>query len=189
MVPLLLVGIHLCQEEMTTHHHVMITIVSKTGKLHKSIIEYLHLYLGGPHNPCSIAILAGTTWAQETAGTMDLHHVIIHTVTIHPSPVPEMIMVQCHEAMGIKCFFSTYLFVRHWTLKVTPPPPVCSDRDSYGGGREPRGYMERASGGSYRDPYDGYGKIPNFSVLEKSLRMYPNSAVCSWNKMASCQSK
>lgn len=52
-------------------------------------------------------------------------------------------------------------------MKVTPPPPVCSDRDSYGGGREPRGYMERASGGSYRDPYDGYGKIPNFSVLEK----------------------
>ncbi|KAK7922490.1 hypothetical protein WMY93_009392 [Mugilogobius chulae] len=30
-----------------------------------------------------------------------------------------------------------------------------SDRDSYGGGREPR-YMER-SGGSYRDSYDGYG--------------------------------
>ncbi|TSS60353.1 RNA-binding motif protein, X chromosome [Bagarius yarrelli] len=32
-----------------------------------------------------------------------------------------------------------------------------SDRDSYGGGREPRGYMERTSGGSYREPYDGYG--------------------------------
>ncbi|KAJ0049899.1 hypothetical protein NL108_005193 [Boleophthalmus pectinirostris] len=30
-----------------------------------------------------------------------------------------------------------------------------SDRDGYGGGREPR-YMER-SGGSYRDSYDGYG--------------------------------
>ncbi|KAL4631660.1 RNA-binding motif protein, X chromosome isoform X1 [Arapaima gigas] len=32
-----------------------------------------------------------------------------------------------------------------------------SDRDSYGGGREPRGYMDRPSAGSYRDPYDGYG--------------------------------
>ncbi|XP_051506192.1 RNA-binding motif protein, X chromosome isoform X2 [Myxocyprinus asiaticus] len=32
-----------------------------------------------------------------------------------------------------------------------------SDRDGYGGGREPRGYMERPSTGSYRDPYDGYG--------------------------------
>ncbi|KAK2838746.1 hypothetical protein Q7C36_013560 [Tachysurus vachellii] len=32
-----------------------------------------------------------------------------------------------------------------------------SDRDSYGGGREPRGYMERTTGGSYREPYDGYG--------------------------------
>ncbi|KAI7801942.1 putative RNA-binding motif protein, partial [Triplophysa rosa] len=31
-----------------------------------------------------------------------------------------------------------------------------SDRDGYGGGREPRGYMERPSTGSYRDPYDGY---------------------------------
>lgn len=43
----------------------------------------------------------------------------------------------------------------------------CSDRDSYGGGREHRGYMERTSGGSYREPYDGYGKISDFSVLEK----------------------
>lgn len=34
-----------------------------------------------------------------------------------------------------------------------------SDRDGYGGGREPRGYMDRSSGGSYRDSYDGYGKI------------------------------
>lgn len=34
-----------------------------------------------------------------------------------------------------------------------------SDRDGYGGGREPRGYMDRPSGGSYRDSYDGYGKI------------------------------
>ncbi|XP_073668244.1 RNA-binding motif protein, X chromosome isoform X2 [Paramisgurnus dabryanus] len=32
-----------------------------------------------------------------------------------------------------------------------------SDRDGYGGGREPRGYMERPSTGSYREPYDGYG--------------------------------
>ncbi|XP_052010524.1 RNA-binding motif protein, X chromosome-like isoform X3 [Xyrauchen texanus] len=32
-----------------------------------------------------------------------------------------------------------------------------SDRDGFGGGREPRGYMERLSSGSYRDPYDGYG--------------------------------
>ncbi|KAI4897305.1 hypothetical protein NFI96_024669, partial [Prochilodus magdalenae] len=32
-----------------------------------------------------------------------------------------------------------------------------NDRDGYGGGREPRGYMERPSAGSYRDPYDGYG--------------------------------
>lgn len=35
----------------------------------------------------------------------------------------------------------------------------CSDRDGYGGGREPRNYMDRPSGGSYRDSYDGYGKI------------------------------
>uniref|UniRef100_A0A8C7ZFZ4 RNA binding motif protein X-linked n=1 Tax=Oryzias sinensis TaxID=183150 RepID=A0A8C7ZFZ4_9TELE len=32
-----------------------------------------------------------------------------------------------------------------------------SDRDGYGGGRDPRGYMDRPSGGSYRDSYDGYG--------------------------------
>ncbi|KAG9335318.1 hypothetical protein JZ751_005367 [Albula glossodonta] len=32
-----------------------------------------------------------------------------------------------------------------------------SERDSYGGSREPRGYMDRPSTGSYRDPYDGYG--------------------------------
>ncbi|XP_038554646.1 RNA-binding motif protein, X chromosome isoform X2 [Micropterus salmoides] len=32
-----------------------------------------------------------------------------------------------------------------------------SDRDGYGGGREPRSYMDRPSGGSYRDSYDGYG--------------------------------
>uniref|UniRef100_A0A671N7W3 RNA-binding motif protein, X chromosome-like n=1 Tax=Sinocyclocheilus anshuiensis TaxID=1608454 RepID=A0A671N7W3_9TELE len=32
-----------------------------------------------------------------------------------------------------------------------------SDRDGYGGGREPRGYMDRPSTGSYRDPYDSYG--------------------------------
>ncbi|XP_033994777.1 RNA-binding motif protein, X chromosome isoform X1 [Trematomus bernacchii] len=32
-----------------------------------------------------------------------------------------------------------------------------SDRDGYGGGREPRNYMDRSSGGSYRDSYDGYG--------------------------------
>ncbi|XP_075902743.1 RNA-binding motif protein, X chromosome [Nelusetta ayraudi] len=32
-----------------------------------------------------------------------------------------------------------------------------SDRDSYGGGREPRSYMDRPSGGSYRDSYEGYG--------------------------------
>uniref|UniRef100_A0A8C3AVC0 RNA binding motif protein X-linked n=1 Tax=Cyclopterus lumpus TaxID=8103 RepID=A0A8C3AVC0_CYCLU len=30
------------------------------------------------------------------------------------------------------------------------------DRDSYGGGREPRSYVDRSSGGSYRDSYDGY---------------------------------
>uniref|UniRef100_A0A8D3E8S9 RNA binding motif protein X-linked n=1 Tax=Scophthalmus maximus TaxID=52904 RepID=A0A8D3E8S9_SCOMX len=32
-----------------------------------------------------------------------------------------------------------------------------SDRDGYGGGREPRSYTDRPSGGSYRDSYDGYG--------------------------------
>lgn len=36
---------------------------------------------------------------------------------------------------------------------------MTSDRDGYGGGREPRGYMDRPSGGSYRESYDGYGKI------------------------------
>lgn len=50
---------------------------------------------------------------------------------------------------------------------MTPTLSACSDRDSYGGGREPRGYMERTTGGSYREPYDGYGKILNFSVLEE----------------------
>lgn len=44
-----------------------------------------------------------------------------------------------------------------------------SDRDGYGGGREPRGYMERPSTGSYRDPYDGYGKIKPL-VCWKGLR-------------------
>ncbi|MFT7802125.1 RNA-binding motif protein, X chromosome [Arapaima gigas] len=32
-----------------------------------------------------------------------------------------------------------------------------SDRDSYGGSRTPRGYMDRPSSGSYREPYDDYG--------------------------------
>uniref|UniRef100_A0A8C4SNH5 RNA binding motif protein X-linked n=1 Tax=Erpetoichthys calabaricus TaxID=27687 RepID=A0A8C4SNH5_ERPCA len=32
-----------------------------------------------------------------------------------------------------------------------------SDRDGYNSGREPRGYVERPSAGSYRDPYDSYG--------------------------------
>nr|ACQ58783.1 Heterogeneous nuclear ribonucleoprotein G [Anoplopoma fimbria] len=32
-----------------------------------------------------------------------------------------------------------------------------SDRDGYGGGREARSYVDRSSGGSYRDSYDGYG--------------------------------
>uniref|UniRef100_A0A3Q2PQ79 RNA binding motif protein X-linked n=1 Tax=Fundulus heteroclitus TaxID=8078 RepID=A0A3Q2PQ79_FUNHE len=39
-----------------------------------------------------------------------------------------------------------------------------SDRDGYGGGREPRGYMDRPSGGSYRDSYDGYVPLGNGSV-------------------------
>ncbi len=44
-----------------------------------------------------------------------------------------------------------------------------SDRDGYGGGREPRGYMDRPSSGSYRDPYDSYGKIKPL-VWWKGLR-------------------
>ncbi|XP_023650700.1 RNA-binding motif protein, X chromosome-like isoform X1 [Paramormyrops kingsleyae] len=32
-----------------------------------------------------------------------------------------------------------------------------SERESYGGAREPRTYMDRPSASSYRDPYDGYG--------------------------------
>ncbi|KAG9351353.1 hypothetical protein JZ751_022601 [Albula glossodonta] len=32
-----------------------------------------------------------------------------------------------------------------------------SERDGYGGSREPRGYIDRPSAGSYRDPYDSYG--------------------------------
>ncbi|KPP63666.1 RNA-binding motif protein, X chromosome-like [Scleropages formosus] len=32
-----------------------------------------------------------------------------------------------------------------------------SDRDSYGRSREPRGYMDRPTTNSYREPYDGYG--------------------------------
>ena len=49
----------------------------------------------------------------------------------------------------------------HWTKKAnfSFPSPTNSDRDGYGGSREPRGYIDRPSGGSYRDPYDGYGKI------------------------------
>lgn len=145
-----------------------------------------------PHNLCYIAILVGTTWAQETAGTTGLHRVITHSVTIRPSPVPEMIMDQCLEATGIKRFFSSCISL--WDIEPLGwlfflSLSACSDRDSYGGGREPRGYMERTSGGSYREPYDGYGKVSSLSVLEKSLRMYPNTAVCSWDKTASCQSK
>ncbi|XP_049618670.1 RNA-binding motif protein, X chromosome isoform X2 [Syngnathus scovelli] len=39
-----------------------------------------------------------------------------------------------------------------------------NDRDGYGGGRDSRSYMDRSSGGSggggsYRDSFDGYGKI------------------------------
>lgn len=102
---------------------------------------------------------------------MGLHHVIIHTVTIHHSPVPEMIMVLCLAATGIKCFLSAFLgFLGGGRYRLLSDLFLfaCSDRDSYGGGREPRGYMERTSGGSYREPYDGYGKIPSFSVLERA---------------------
>lgn len=43
---------------------------------------------------------------------------------------------------------------------------LTSERDGYGGGgREPRSYMERPSAASYRDPYDGYGKIDHLSAM------------------------
>ncbi|XP_041930649.1 RNA-binding motif protein, X chromosome isoform X3 [Alosa sapidissima] len=48
-----------------------------------------------------------------------------------------------------------------------------SDRDGYGGGREPRSYVDRPSTGSYRDPYDGYvfkdppPKSQNFDGLQR----------------------
>lgn len=54
------------------------------------------------------------------------------------------------------------------SLHLTQSPvtfcPNCSDRDGYGGGRDSRSYMDRSSGGgggggSYRDSFDGYGKI------------------------------
>lgn len=101
---------------------------------------------------------------------MGLHHVTIHIVITHPSRVPGMIMVQCLEATGIKCFFSTCKFFE--TLSLLNDfvfLSFFSDRDSYGGGREPRGYMERTTGGSYREPYDGYGKIPNL-CFRKELK-------------------
>lgn len=44
-------------------------------------------------------------------------------------------------------------------------PSCFSDRDGYGGGREPRSYMDRPSGGSYRDSYDGYGKTDFIGVV------------------------
>lgn len=89
---------------------------------------------------------------------MDLHLEIIHT-EITPVLVLEMTMDQCQEDTGMwagSC--EHYILTRIWSatkgLVVSP-----SDRDGYGGGREPRGYMDRPSGGSYRDSYDGYGKI------------------------------
>lgn len=55
-----------------------------------------------------------------------------------------------------------------------------SDRDGYGGGREPRGYMERPSTGSYRDPYDGYGKIKPLSVVKRVQGLHSNRLFCAW---------
>ncbi|KAG7518361.1 RNA-binding motif protein, X chromosome isoform X1 [Solea senegalensis] len=55
-----------------------------------------------------------------------------------------------------------------------------SDRDNYGGGREPRSYIDRPSGGSYRDSYDGYGKICMTLNVKTKLRgtrkSYTNNA-------------
>jgi hypothetical protein len=55
------------------------------------------------------------------------------------------------------------------------------DRDGYGGGgggREPRTYVDRpsggaggGSGGSYRDSYDGYGKIVVHSEMRDTSVM------------------
>lgn len=51
-------------------------------------------------------------------------------------------------------------------------PRGYSDRDGYGGGREPRSYMDRPSGGSYRDSYDGYGKICLYYYCSKRRQLW-----------------
>lgn len=48
-----------------------------------------------------------------------------------------------------------------------------SDRDGYGGGREPRGYMDRPSG-SYRESYDGYGKTWLHCTVYLKEELYKN---------------
>lgn len=91
---------------------------------------------------------------------MDLLPEIIHTENT-PIPVPEMTMAQCQEDTSKRMDFYNRLKteIRSHLVINSQLFLLCSDRDSYGGGREPRNYMERPSGGSYRDSYDGYGKI------------------------------
>lgn len=98
------------------------------------------------------------TLIPETPGTMALPLEIIHT-EITPILVLEMTMGQCQEDMGMwegSCVLYILIIISSTTKGLVILP---SDRDGYGGGREPRGYMDRPSGGSYRDSYDGYGKI------------------------------
>lgn len=190
MAPLLLAKIHLCQEEMTTHHHVMITTVSKTGESY-SILN------------CDSFIELFFSTSQSMLYSYSSRDYMSSRDSRDYGPPPRDYSYRDYPSQSssredygsvsrsyrYKLFlFHLHLFVWHWASSLTLHS-ACSDRDSYGGGREPRGYMERTSGGSYREPYDGYGKISNFSFLEKSIRMYPNSAVCTWDKTASCQYK
>lgn len=57
-----------------------------------------------------------------------------------------------------------------------------SDRDGYGG-REPRGYMDRPSGGSYRDSYDGYGKtlLHRCTSKKSSIKKHGDQSTESYN--------
>lgn len=100
---------------------------------------------------------------QGIQGTMDLLLEIIHTENT-PIPVPEMTMAQCREDMGMTVCCCKVRSDLTWS-SANNGPSCFSDRDGYGGGREPRSYMDRPSGGSYRDSYDGYGKTDFIGVV------------------------
>ncbi len=117
---------------------------------------------------CFTATPAAITWVHGTVETMPRHHVITHTGSIRAIPVLEMTMGQDPEVTGV--WMSYNWCVCDGRLRIQPNISLfLSDRDGYGGGREPRAYMDRPSSGSYREPYDSYGKIKPL-VWWKGLR-------------------